>query len=52
MARISVNYGWNKAFFTLALIALLSSIAAAWFLREERKNGRAEYHSTAMTNAS
>jgi len=40
MARISVNFGWNKAFFTLALIALLSSIAAAWFLREERKIGR------------
>jgi OPA family glycerol-3-phosphate transporter-like MFS transporter len=37
MARISVNYGWNKAFLTLAVIAFLSSITAAWFLREERK---------------
>jgi OPA family glycerol-3-phosphate transporter-like MFS transporter len=47
MARISVNYGWNKAFFTLALIALLSGMAAAWFLREERRIGpRTEYQST------
>jgi OPA family glycerol-3-phosphate transporter-like MFS transporter len=37
MARISVNYGWNKAFLTLAVIAFLSSVTAAWFLREERK---------------
>jgi OPA family glycerol-3-phosphate transporter-like MFS transporter len=37
MARISVIYGWNKAFITLAAIALLSSIAAAWFWRKETK---------------
>lgn len=40
MARISVSYGWSKAFLTLAAIALVSSIAAAWFLRAERKIGR------------
>jgi len=39
MARISVSYGWSKAFLTLAAIALVSSIAAAWFLRAERKIG-------------
>ncbi len=37
MARISVTMGWNKAFLTLAVIAFLSGITAAWFLREERK---------------
>jgi OPA family glycerol-3-phosphate transporter-like MFS transporter len=41
MARISVNHGWNAAFLTLAGIAFLSSIAAAWFLRKERKAGKA-----------
>ncbi len=33
MARISVVYGWNGAFLLLALIALLSSVAAGFFLR-------------------
>jgi OPA family glycerol-3-phosphate transporter-like MFS transporter len=37
MARISVSHGWNAAFLTLAGIAFLSTIAAAWFLREEQK---------------
>ena len=37
MARISVNYGWNAAFLTLAVISLLSAVAAAWFLRAERR---------------
>jgi OPA family glycerol-3-phosphate transporter-like MFS transporter len=37
MARIAVNYGWNKAFLTLAGIAFLSSVIAGWFLRQERK---------------
>ncbi|HEY6271627.1 MAG TPA: MFS transporter [Terriglobales bacterium] len=40
MARITVNYGWRRAFLTLAAVALLSSVAAASFLREERKNRR------------
>jgi OPA family glycerol-3-phosphate transporter-like MFS transporter len=40
MARISVSYGWSKSFLTLAAIAFVSSIAAAWFLRAERKIGR------------
>jgi sugar phosphate permease len=33
MARISVVYGWNGAFLLLALIAMLSSVAAGFFLR-------------------
>jgi OPA family glycerol-3-phosphate transporter-like MFS transporter len=37
MARISVNYGWSYAFLTLAATAFLSSFAAAWFLRLERR---------------
>jgi OPA family glycerol-3-phosphate transporter-like MFS transporter len=37
MARISVNYGWSGAFLMLAVVALLSSVAAAFFLREERR---------------
>jgi OPA family glycerol-3-phosphate transporter-like MFS transporter len=37
MARISVRYGWNAAFLVLAAIAVFSSLAAVWFLREERK---------------
>jgi OPA family glycerol-3-phosphate transporter-like MFS transporter len=41
MARISVNYGWNGAFFTLTGLALLSSIAAAFFLRKERTSRNA-----------
>jgi OPA family glycerol-3-phosphate transporter-like MFS transporter len=41
MARISVNYGWNGAFLTLAALALLSSVAAAFFLRRERRINRA-----------
>jgi sugar phosphate permease len=43
MARITVNYGWSRAFLTLAAVALLSSVAAASFLREERKT-RYERH--------
>jgi len=42
MARISVNYGWSKAFLTLAAIAFLSSIAAAWFVVGEKKRSRLE----------
>jgi len=37
MARISVNFGWSAAFLTLAVIALLSGVAAAWLLRKERR---------------
>jgi OPA family glycerol-3-phosphate transporter-like MFS transporter len=37
MARISVNYGWSAAFLMLAVISLLSGVAAAWLLREERR---------------
>jgi sugar phosphate permease len=37
MARISVNYGWSGAFLILAVVAFLSSVAAAFFLREERR---------------
>ena len=33
MARISVDYGWNGAFFVLAVVAFLSSGAAFAFLR-------------------
>ena len=36
MARITVKLGWSGAFLTLAGVALLSSVAAAWFLYEER----------------
>jgi sugar phosphate permease len=39
MARISVNYGWSGAFLTLTALALLSSVAAALFLRQERRSG-------------
>lgn len=42
MARISVTYGWSKAFLTLAVIAFLSSITATWFLMKEKKAGRLE----------
>jgi OPA family glycerol-3-phosphate transporter-like MFS transporter len=35
MARISVNYGWNGAFVVLAVVALLTSGAAAGFLRHQ-----------------
>jgi OPA family glycerol-3-phosphate transporter-like MFS transporter len=42
MARISVTYGWNNAFLILAAIALLSSIAAAWFWRKEAKETKIE----------
>lgn len=42
MARISVTYGWSKAFLTLAVIAFLSSITATWFLVKEKKAGRLE----------
>jgi sugar phosphate permease len=37
MARISVHYGWSGAFLTLTGVAFLSSVAAAFFLRGERK---------------
>jgi sugar phosphate permease len=37
MARVSVNYGWSGAFLMLAAVALLSSVGAGAFLREERK---------------
>jgi OPA family glycerol-3-phosphate transporter-like MFS transporter len=37
MARISVKYGWNGAFLTLTALALLSSVAAAFFLRNESR---------------
>jgi OPA family glycerol-3-phosphate transporter-like MFS transporter len=37
MARISIRYGWSGAFLLLAGIAFLSSVAAAAFLRQERK---------------
>ena len=36
MARISVDFGWSGAFFVLAVIAFLSSIAALSFLVLER----------------
>jgi len=36
MARITVKLGWSGAFLTLAGVALLSSVAAAWFFYEER----------------
>jgi len=39
MARITVSHGWNAAFLVLAAIALTSTFAAAWFLREEKKVG-------------
>jgi OPA family glycerol-3-phosphate transporter-like MFS transporter len=37
MARISVDYGWNGAFRVLAVVALLSSAAAAAFLRHQAR---------------
>jgi sugar phosphate permease len=39
MARISVNYGWSGAFASLAGVAAASTLAAAAFLRYERKAG-------------
>jgi OPA family glycerol-3-phosphate transporter-like MFS transporter len=35
MARISVHYGWNGAFLVLAMVAFLSSGAAAAFRRQQ-----------------
>jgi OPA family glycerol-3-phosphate transporter-like MFS transporter len=37
MARISVDYGWNGAFIVLAVVAFLSSSAAAAFLRHQAR---------------
>jgi sugar phosphate permease len=37
MARISVDYGWNGAFVVLAVVAFLSSGAAAAFLRHQAR---------------
>jgi sugar phosphate permease len=37
MARISVSYGWSGAFLLLAAISFLASVAAAAFLRHERR---------------
>ncbi len=37
MARISLSYGWSGAFLTLAVVAFLSSVAAAFFLRGESR---------------
>ncbi len=39
MARISVSHGWSGAFLLLAVVAFLSSMAAAVFLRQERAIG-------------
>jgi sugar phosphate permease len=39
MARISVSHGWGGAFLVLAVVAFLSSMAAAAFLRQERRIG-------------
>jgi len=39
MARVSVTHGWGGAFLVLAVVAFLSSGAAAVFLRHERKIG-------------
>lgn len=39
MARIAVSHGWNGAFLVLAVVAFLSSVAAAAFLRQERRMG-------------
>jgi len=44
MARVSVAYGWNGAFLVLALIAFLSSVAAAFFLREQAGKGELNGH--------
>jgi hypothetical protein len=35
MARISVRYGWNGAFFLLAGVAFLSGVAGLVFLLQE-----------------
>jgi sugar phosphate permease len=37
MARISVDYGWDGAFVVLAMVAFLSSGAAAAFLRHQAR---------------
>ena len=37
MARISVDYGWNGAFVVLAVVAFVSSTAAALFLRHQAR---------------
>ncbi|MCI0389713.1 MAG: MFS transporter [Acidobacteria bacterium] len=37
VARVSVSYGWQGAFTALAGVALLSSLAAALFLVEQRR---------------
>src|SRR5262249_14413932 len=38
VARISVSYGWQGAFTALAGVALLSSLAAALFLINQRRD--------------
>jgi hypothetical protein len=40
MAHISVDYGWGGAFVALAAVALLSSAAAAFFLRDQARQSR------------
>lgn len=41
MARLSVDYGWQGAFFVLAGVALLSAAAASAFYLSERQSTRA-----------
>lgn len=40
VARISVDYGWNRAFLWLAVISFASSLAAVAYLRHGRKPPR------------
>jgi sugar phosphate permease len=40
VASISITWGWKGAFVFLAGVAFLSSIAAAVYLRQQRKSGR------------
>jgi sugar phosphate permease len=40
VARISVAYGWNRAFLLLAVISFASSLAAVAYLRHGKKPAR------------
>jgi sugar phosphate permease len=48
VARVSVSFGWQGAFTALAGVALLSSLAAAIFLIEQRRSARNKFEAEAI----
>jgi sugar phosphate permease len=48
VARVSVSFGWQGAFTALAGVALLSSLAAALFLIEQRRSARTKFDAEAI----